>query len=71
MAGAQRIRRERKNEKVSYDSIKRMRKVLKRAKYFITVKGKYYGNVKFDPEAIKSEIRMKEIQRQISIFEFL
>jgi len=71
VTGAQRIIRERKNAQISYDSLKKMRTVLKRAKYFITVKGKYYGNVKFDPEAIKSEIRMKEIQRQISIFEFL
>jgi len=48
-----------------------MRTVLKRAKYFITVKGKYYGNTKIDPEAIKAEIRSKEIQRQMSIFELL
>jgi putative DNA modification/repair radical SAM protein len=68
---AQRIIRERKNAQISYDSLKRMRTVLKRAKYFITVKGKYYGNTRLNPEAIKSEIRMKEIQRQISIFELL
>ena len=46
-----------------------MRTVLKKAKYFITVKGKYYGNTKLDPDEIKAEIRMKEIQKQISIFE--
>jgi predicted DNA-binding helix-hairpin-helix protein len=48
-----------------------MRTVLKRAKHFITVKGKYYGNTKFEPDAIKDEIRQKEVQRQISIYEFI
>jgi len=71
VTSAQRIIRERKNAQISYDSLKKMRTVLKRAKYFITVKGKYYGNTKIDPETIKAEIRSKEIQRQISIFELL
>jgi len=71
VTSAQRIVRERKNAELSYDSLKKMRTVLKRAKYFITVKGKYYGNTKFEPEAIKAEIRMKEIQKQINIFELL
>lgn len=68
---AQRIIRERKNAELSYDSLKKMKTVLKRAKYFITVKGKYYGNVEFEPEAIKEEIRQKEVQKQLSIFELL
>ncbi len=68
---AQRIIRERKNAELSYDSLKKMKTVLKRAKYFITVKGKYYGNVNFEPEVIKGELRQKEIQKQLSIFELL
>ncbi|WP_326907967.1 putative DNA modification/repair radical SAM protein [Sedimentibacter sp. MB31-C6] len=71
VTSAQRIIRERKNAELSYDSLKKIRTVLKRAKYFITVKGKYYGNVKLEPDAIKDEIRMKEVQKQISIFELL
>ncbi len=71
VTSAQRIVRERKNAELSYDSLKKMRTVLKRARYFITVKGKYYGNVNFDPEVIKEELRQKEIQRQLSIFELL
>ena len=71
VTSAQRIIRERKNAELSYDSLKKMKTVLKRAKYFITVKGKYYGNTKFEPDSIKNEIRMKEFQKQISIFEFL
>lgn len=71
VTSAQRIIRERKNAELSYDSLKKMKTVLKRAKYFITVKGKYYGNIKFEPDIIKEEIRQKEIQQQISIFDIL
>ncbi len=71
VTSAQRIIRERKNAELSYDSLKKMKTVLKRAKYFITVNGKYYGTNKFEPDAIKAEIRMKEVEKQISIFEFL
>ena len=42
-----------------------MRTVLKRAKYFITVKGKYYGNTKFEPEAIKSDVSAKDKDTKI------
>lgn len=71
VTSAQRIIRERKNAELSYDSLRKMKTVLKRAKYFITVKGKYYGNVSFEPEAIRNELRQQEIQKQISIFELL
>ncbi len=71
VTSAQRIVRERKNAELSYDSLKKMRTVLKRARYFITVKGKYYGNVKFEPEVIKEELRQKEVQQQLSIFQLL
>jgi putative DNA modification/repair radical SAM protein len=68
---AQRIIKERKNAELSYDSLKKMKTVLKRARYFITVNGKYYGNIKFEPEAIKEKIRQKEMQKQLSIFKLL
>ncbi len=71
VTSAQRIIRERKNAELSYDSLKKMKTVLKRARYFITVKGKYYGNIKFEPEIIKKELRQKEVQKQLSIFELL
>ena len=63
------IIKERKNAELSYDSLKKMKTVLKRAKYFITVKGKYYGNTKFEPTSIKDELRLKEVQKQISIYD--
>ncbi|MDD4779271.1 MAG: putative DNA modification/repair radical SAM protein [Tissierellia bacterium] len=71
VTSAQRIIRERKNAELSYDSLRKMRTVLKRAKYFITVKGKYYGNINFDPDRIKDEVRQQEIQKQISIFDLV
>lgn len=71
VTSAQRIIRERKNAELSYDSLKKMKLVLKRARYFITVKGKYYGNVDVEPEAIRSQLRQQEVQKQLSIFEFL
>lgn len=71
VTSAQRIIRERKNAELSYDSLKKMKTVLKRARHFITIKGKYYGNSKFEPELIKEELRQNEKQQQISIFELI
>lgn len=71
VTSAQRIIRERKNAELSYDSLRKMKTVLKRAKYFITVKGKYYGNVNMEPEAIRNELRQQEIQKQLSVFDLL
>lgn len=71
VTSAQRIIRERKNAELSYDSLKKMRTVLKRAKYFITVKGKYYGNVNLESEAIRKELTQQEIQKQLSIYDML
>ncbi len=71
VTSAQRIIRERKNAELSYDSLRKMKTVLKRAKYFITIKGKYYGNINMEPHLIKEELRLKEVQKQISIFELL
>jgi len=71
VTSAQRIIRERKNAELSYDSLKKMKTVLKRSKYFITINGKYYGNISFEPAAIKEDLRMKEVQKQLSIFEFI
>ena len=71
VTSARRIVQERKNAELSYDSLRKMKTVLKRARYFITVKGKYYGSIKFEPEAIKDEMRSLEVQKQLSIYDFL
>lgn len=66
-----RIIKERRGALLSYDSLKKMRTALNRAKYFITVNGKYYGGVGIDPEYIKTDIRQKEMQEQLNLFQFL
>lgn len=71
VTSAKRIIKERKNAELSYDSLRKMKTVLKRAKYFITVNGKYYGNTKLEPEAIKNELRFIEVQKQMSIYDFI
>ena len=56
--------------KASYEELlRKMKTVLKRAKYFITIKGRYYGNVKIEPEIIKKELKQQEVQKQLSIFD--
>lgn len=66
---AYRIINQRKVANISYDSLKKMGTVLKRAKYFTTFNGKYYGGIQIDPDKIKGILRQKEIQKQLSIFE--
>jgi len=66
-----RIIKERRGTLLSYDSLKKMRTALNRAKYFITVNGKYYGGVGVEPEYIKNEIRQKELQEQLNLFQLL
>lgn len=47
-----RIDKARKHSKLSFEDLKKMRIVMNRAKYFITVNGKFYGNVE-NPYDIK------------------
>jgi len=68
---AKRIIQERKNAELSYDSLRKMKTVLKRSKYFITINGKYYGNTKLDPDDIKADLRFKEVQKQFNIYDFM
>lgn len=66
-----RIIKERKVANLTYDSLKRMKTALNRAKYFITIGGRFYGGISIEPEYIKSEIRQKELQEQLNLFQLL
>lgn len=66
---ALRILRQRKFARVSYDDLKKMGVVLKRAKHFLTCNGKYYGNKVFLPEKIENEILQINEGIQISMFD--
>jgi len=53
---ALKIVRARRLGSLSYDDLKQFRVVLKRAKYFITCRGKYYGDTGFNSESIRLSI---------------
>ncbi|WP_066892179.1 putative DNA modification/repair radical SAM protein [Clostridium nigeriense] len=53
---ARRILITRKVHSLSFEDLKKIGVVLKRAKYFITCKGKYYGDVSFNDEKIKNRL---------------
>ena len=53
---AQRILISRRVHSLSFEDLKKIGVVLKRAKYFITCKGKYYGDVSFDDEKIRTRL---------------
>ena len=66
---AKRIVRQRKVSAVKFDDLKKMGVVVKRAKYFLTCSGRYYGDRKFEQETIKSSILQMENGLQLSMFD--
>ncbi len=51
--GAHKILKARRFQTLSFENLKKLGISLKRAKYFITINGKYFGEKKFYPEYIK------------------
>ena len=76
---ALRIVRQRKIAAVRYEDLKKMGVVLKRARYFLTCMGKYYGGKDLIPEYIKGKVLESDPikkslspiydERQISMFQ--
>ncbi len=66
---AKRIVRQRKVAAVRFEDLKKMGVVIKRARYFLTCGGKYYGDRRFQPETIKSSMLQMENGLQISMFD--
>lgn len=66
---AKRIVRQRKVSAVKYDDLKKMGVVVKRAKYFLTCSGRYYGDRRFEQDTIKNSILQMENGLQISMFD--
>ncbi len=66
---ARRIIRARKMSSVGFDELKKMGVVLKRARYFITCRGKYTGDREFLPETLRSAILGMENGVQLSMFD--
>ncbi len=63
VTSAKRIYAARKRAWLSYDTLKRLGVVLKRAKYFITCKGKFYGT-STEPDFIRQQLMLREAQSQ-------
>ena len=53
---AQRIVSTRRVHLLNFEDLKKLGIVLKRARYFLTCQGKYYGDVGFDPEKIRKRL---------------
>ncbi|MEI8216029.1 MAG: putative DNA modification/repair radical SAM protein [Eubacteriales bacterium] len=53
MVSAQRIMRQRRIASIKYDDLKKLGIVVKRAQYFMTISGKYYGSSAIDPDLIR------------------
>ena len=75
VTSARRIIKTRRVCRLTYEDLKRLGIVLKRAKYFITCSGKYYGDVAFDDYRIKKKLLSQNIKKnspepnQISFFD--
>ncbi|HCW54076.1 MAG TPA: putative DNA modification/repair radical SAM protein [Clostridium sp.] len=76
VTSAKKIIKIRRVHKLTFDDLKKLKVVLKRAKYFITCCGKYYGAVSFNDESIKNRLLLGNIdnkkivnENQISFFD--
>ncbi|MBN2222057.1 MAG: putative DNA modification/repair radical SAM protein [Vallitaleaceae bacterium] len=69
MQSAKRIIIQRRVQTVDYDGLKKMGVVLKRARFFLTCQGRYYGEKDMTPEFIKRQLSEKETFHQVSLFE--
>ncbi len=69
LRSARRIVTQRNAKLVDYDGLKKMGVVLKRARFFITCKGKYYGDRKFTPEYIRNTLTKNSPFHQMTLTE--
>ena len=54
-----RIMRHRRIQKVRYEDLKKMGVVLKRARFFITISGRYYGGKEQEPEKLRTLLMLE------------
>jgi putative DNA modification/repair radical SAM protein len=76
VTSAKKILKTRRVHSLTFEDLKNLRVVLKRAKYFITCSGRYYGDVSFDDNKIKNKLLEQNIPKnkginpnQISFFD--
>lgn len=68
---ARRIIDARKTAALDYDLLKKLGVVLKRARYFITCRGKYYGEISISEENVRNRLLIKDKKAQNSNYEQL
>lgn len=68
VTSALRIIRQRKLAPVSYDHLGKMGVVLKRAKYFLTCQGHYYGGISIEAAGIRQALTPKPQPIQLTLF---
>lgn len=68
LTSAKRIIRARKLSPLTYEGLKKMGLVMVRAKHFILISGKYYGNFSLRPDLIYEAISEKKDQIQLNLF---
>lgn len=67
---AQRIVRSRRNGSISYYDLKKFGTVLKRARYFITCQGKYFGGIPIRDDLLRNRLTTNIAEKnQLSLFE--
>ena len=69
---ALRIVKLRRYGNLSFEDVRRMGIVMKRARYFMTVNGRYYGGISLDSQQLRSRLisrtAVREV-REISLFD--
>jgi len=65
---ARRIVTARRNGSLSYYDLEKFGTVLKRARYFITCQGKYYGGIPIREDLVKSRLLSAGDRQQLSLF---
>lgn len=67
VTSAKKILKVRRVHNLTFEDLKKLRVVLKRAKYFITCSGKYYGDVLFDDIKIKNKLLEQNLPKHNGI----
>ncbi|AJH01488.1 biotin synthase [Clostridium beijerinckii] len=67
VTSAKKILKIRRVHNLTFDDLRNLRVVLKRAKYFITCNGKYHGDVLFDTIKIKNKLLEQDISKSGSV----
>ncbi len=69
VTSARRIMAQRRVQKITYDALKKMGVVLKRARFFLTCDGCYYGDAVMNEDYIRRQVTSKEEHHQMSLYE--